>query len=275
MDAPAAADTVGATASMNPPRLFLLLSLWLCVLCGARGAIELLHPGETLTYRVGWGLIGHAGEMTIASRAESDGEEPRVRIVTTTATRGFIRMLYSFDGDATTLFDPSGGRLLGATARTASSKNTTHASIAFDYERREADYTDHLVPKRSKQVPIPDGDPVDLMTSLVQCRTWELVPGRSHRALVLFDDEFYELEIAVEREETISTPAGPRKAMLLIPRMIGKPRGMFRRGGEIRVWVSADADRLPLRFEVKLKIGTAYAVLTDYRRPGTPPPSGS
>jgi len=34
-----------------------------------------------------------------------------------------------------------------------------------------------------------------------------------------------------------------------------------------RVWVSADADRLPLRFEVKLKVGTAYAVLTEYLPP--------
>jgi hypothetical protein len=52
--------------------------------------------------------------------------------------------------------------------------------------------------------------------------------------------------------------------------MIGKPKGMFRRGGEVHVWVSADADRLPLRFEVKLKVGTAFAVLTDYRPPSAP-----
>jgi hypothetical protein len=40
---------------------------------------------------------------------------------------------------------------------------------------------------------------------------------------------------------------------------------MFKRGGEIRVWVSNDELRLPLRFQVKEAVGTAMAILTDYQ----------
>jgi hypothetical protein len=42
---------------------------------------------------------------------------------------------------------------------------------------------------------------------------------------------------------------------------------MFKRGGEVRVWVSQDDDQLPMRFEVKMKVGTGLAVLTDYEKP--------
>lgn len=249
-----------------------LLSLLLWHAVRGEEPVALLRPGEALTYHVGWALLGHAGEMKISAEAQTaDDKTPRLRVVTTSATRGFVRMLYSFDGDVWTSFDPSDGRLLDASATTRAKKKHTQVSISFDYAKREAHYIDHLQPRRSTTLPIPPGQPMDMITALIQTRVWTLAPGQSRDALVLFDDEFYPLQITAEREETISTPKGKRRAMLLIPRMIGHPKGMFRRGGEVRVWVSLEEDRLPLRFEVKLKVGTAYAVLTDYQPPAEKP----
>ena len=94
-----------------------------------------------------------------------------------------------------------------------------------------------------------------------------LKPGETHPALVLFDNEFYQLTITAQRVEKISTDNGKRDAMLLIPTMDGTPKGMFKKGGAISVWISNDAERLPLKFEVKVKVGTATATLTDYQPP--------
>lgn len=251
------------------PTIRLLLLLFLSAgFLRAGDATTLLRPGEALTYRVGWGLIGHAGEIKISARAETAETRACVRVVTTTSTRGMIRALYSFDGDAGILFEGGTGRMLSGEASTRAGKKKTHASIVLDHEKNEAVYTDHLRAKRSAVVPIPAGPPpVDFITALIQGRVWAMSPGQTRNALVLFDDQFYPLQITAEREETIATPDGPRKALLLVPRMLENPKGMFRRGGEIHVWVSADEKRLPLRFEVKLKVGTAYAVLTDYTPP--------
>lgn len=254
---------------MHFARAFLILSALLGV-ARADDAFALFRPGESLTYRVGWGMLGHAGDMKISAQAEMIDGKPHIRTTTTTGTQGFVRLLYSFDGDAGMLFDAADGRLLNASARTRAGKKKTDASITFDYARREADYVDHLRPVRSTTLAVPPGRPMDLITALIQTRVWALSPGQSREAVVLFDNEFYPLLITAEREETIPTLQGPRKTVLLVPRMIGAPKGMFRRGGEVRVWVSADDDRLPLRFEVKLKVGTAYAVLSDYRPPANP-----
>ncbi len=272
MDEPFPSDTLAANSVRFPMNLLrvLLLSFLLWPMARAEQPVALLRPGEGLTYRVGWGMLGHAGELKIDAHTEAAGnDQERLRVTMSTSTRGFVRMLYSFDGDAVSMFDPRDGRLLQASATTRSSKDKTDASISFDYDKRKASYTDHLQPGRSTTVALPNGMPMDMITSLIQTRVWGLEAGQSKDVLVLFDDEFYPLQITAEREETISTPNGSRRAMLLIPHMIGKPKGMFRKGGEVRVWVSSDEERLPLRFEVKLKIGTAYAVLTDYRPPSS------
>ncbi|MFA6961608.1 MAG: DUF3108 domain-containing protein [Opitutaceae bacterium] len=249
----------------------LIRILLLAVLPGlavrAENAVALLRPGEALTYSVGWGLLGHAGEINIGAQAETADGQDQILVTTTTSTRGFVRALYRFDGDAMMHFDAADGRLLSASASTQSKNENTRASISFDYAKHEAGYVDYLKPARSTTLALPEGQPMDMITALIQSRVWALSPGQSRDALVLFDDEFYPLKITAEKVETISTPDGPRKAVLLVPRMTDKPKGMFRKGGQVHVWVSADDERLPLRFEVKLKIGTAYAVLTKYQAP--------
>ncbi len=252
---------------MMKPRLLLVLGLLLLNAVRAEETVALLKPGEALTYNVGWGPVSHAGEIKISAQAEVVDGQPQVLVQTQTRTRGVIRKLLRFDGTAQSRFDALSGRLLSATAATLSKKKNTKASMTLDYAKREIGYVDHLDPKRSSTLPLPAGAPMDLITALIQSRAWDLELGQSHEALVMFDNEFYPLRITAEREETISTSKGPRKALLLVPRMVGNPKGMFRKGGQVSVWVSTDHERLPLRFEVRLKVGTAYATLRDYQAP--------
>jgi hypothetical protein len=253
--------------SIMKPRLLLFLGLLLLNAVRAEETVALLKPGEALTYNVGWGPVSHAGEIKISAQSEVVDGQPQLLVQTQTRTRGVIRKLLRFDGTALSRFDALTGRLLSATASTLSKKKNTQASITLDYTKREIGYVDYLEPQRSSTLPLPAGAPMDMITALIQSRAWDLELGQSHNALVMFDNEFYPLRITAEREETISTSKGPRKALLLIPRMEGKPKGMFRNGGQVRVWVSTDTDRLPLRFEVSLKVGTAYATLSEYQAP--------
>jgi hypothetical protein len=51
------------------------------------------------------------------------------------------------------------------------------------------------------------------------------------------------------------------------------PKGMFKRGSAVRVWIAQnDPRRLPVKFEVELKFGSGVATLVAYQPPASPKP---
>lgn len=224
-----------------------------------------IKPGEKFTYRLSWGPFRKAATLEIAADQDPASPEGVTRITSHTATQGFIRALYRFDGWGQFLYEAESGRLKEAKAWTETGSKTTNASIDLDYTKMEANYVDHVRSEKSMLLEIPPEEPADFLTTLIQTRSWEIGADAEAKVSVLFDDEFYELIITVAREETLSTKWGEKSALVLIPRMEGEPKGMFKRGGEIKIWVSNDELRLPLRFEVKVAVGTAMAILTDHQ----------
>jgi hypothetical protein len=45
------------------------------------------------------------------------------------------------------------------------------------------------------------------------------------------------------------------------------PRGLFKKGGSVRVWISRDERHLPVMFEVSMGFGTGTAELAQYTPP--------
>jgi len=242
-------------------RLTLLSAIWFA-LAAPLLAQPTLRPGEAFTFRVTWGLLGKVGEINVQDQPTTDPDTTSVTV--TTSSSGMARMLFPFDGAAESFFDQKDGRLLRATATTESRRKNTSASIVFDYAAAEARYTDHLEPKRNTTLALPVQPPAELITSLIRARDFDLKPGDVRAITVLFDDEFYELNLRAGDYETVRTADGKVSALRVTPEPIGKPKGMFKRGGAIHVWLARDGERLPVRFEVKLKVGTAVALLTQH-----------
>lgn len=247
--------------------------LGLAVLPAVAPAAPPLAPGEGLTYRVSWAGIG-AGEIKIAAQAEPEITPPRLRVTTTTATKGFARAFLEFNASAESVFDAGTGRLKLLTEWSRQGKKISEHAVAFDYPAAQALYTVPGAPDRSRTLPLPAGEPLDLIGQLVQTRDWNLRPGEKRDALVLFNDDFYELTLHATGEEEVRTPLGKFKTLVLQPRMERTPpKGMFRKGSTVRVWIARDDPRrLPVKFEVEFKIGTGVATLIQYQPPAKSAP---
>jgi hypothetical protein len=245
-----------------------IFSLFLLLVSGAAPGRALpLQNGEHLTYRVSWAIVPGAGEIKID--AQNSTTAPNQLLVTSsTATRRLAKMLLPFEARSVSTFDTKSGRLLSMHEKAMTRAKPTEHTITFDYTKREAAYS-KLVPKETpKALPIPPGEPTDLIMALLQTRTWNLKPGEKRDALVLFDDDFYELTLYALRYENVRTPVGTFNTLVLEPRMEKTPpKGMFKRGSTVKVWIAQDDHKLPVQFQVEFKIGTGTATLEAYQPP--------
>jgi hypothetical protein len=246
-----------------------LILLGLGLATALRGTPTLpLQDGERLTYRVSWAIVPGAGEIKISARQDAANH---LIVTTNTATRGIAKWLLPFVAEANSTFDLKTGKLLSLHETSVTKGKHSAHTVTFDYASRLSTYATTDPNEKTRQIPIPPGDPTDLMMGLLQTRSWDLKPGEKRDALVLFDDDFYELTIHMARYEDVQTPIGKFRTIVLEPRMDKTPpKGMFRRGSSVRIWIAQDSHRLPVKFEVEFKIGTGTAVLDAYEAPPEP-----
>lgn len=228
---------------------------------------QAFRDGESFTYRVSFAIFSKAGEITIAAHEEEQDGRKIVRVTTTTKSRGFVRGVYAFDNEAEILIDQASGRLISVKESGSDPKRATDSETKFDYEKRIARHEDRVRTERTTDIPIPDGDPLDLISALVQTRDWDMKPGDQRDVLVHFGRDLYPLTIHAEKYEEVRTPLGRYKTLVLVPRMEKDPKGLFKRGGEIKVWIAQDDSKLPVKMQLVLKYGTASLLLSEYQAP--------
>jgi hypothetical protein len=225
------------------------------------------RDGETFTYRVGFALFSRAGEITISANAASLEGRELMRVSTGTRSRGIVRGFYAFENDAEVFIERATGRIHLVRESGSDPRRATDSETRFDYEKRMAYHVDRVRTERTTDIPIPDGDPLDLISALVQTRDWDLEPGEERDALVHFGRDLYPLVIKAEGYEEVRTPLGRYQTLVLVPRMKGEPKGLFKRGGEIKVWIAQDDTKLPVKMQLILKYGTASLLLSEYQAP--------
>lgn len=227
-----------------------------------------LKAGERLRYSVSWAIVPGAGEIVV--QAAQTGPD-QLTVTSTTATRRLARVLLPFDATSESIYDSSSGRLLRIHERSTTRGKYREHIATFDYESRQASYA-KIGATLPRLIPMPAGSPNDLISALLETRTWSIRPGEKRDVLVIFDDDFYELTIHALHYENVTTPLGSFRTLVLEPRMEKTPpKGMFRRGSTVKVWIAQDERKLPVKFEVMFNIGTGTAVLESYTPPGTAP----
>lgn len=227
------------------------------------------QDGESFSFRVGWGVFGKAGLIQVkASKDQLEGK-PVFRVQMVTESKGVVRGFYHYEDVAEAVIDAETGRILRATEVAKNSEPLSDALTRFDYEKREATHEDKLRPGRNRSFPFAaDSDPVDLISALVQTREWADKMGVSREVSIFAGRDIYPVVIRAEKEEELNTPQGTKKTLVLCPRMEkGEARGIFKKGGEVKVWVSQDTERLPVRMQLRLKFGTAILHLIEHKLP--------
>lgn len=214
------------------------------------------------SYAFGWsGLTAATGEAHFIKTPEN-----RFQLDGTGGTVGLARALWKLDANGRALADADTLRPveINQTESYRSKSITTHLTFkkgGVTSERTEG--------TTSKNLEFSFSNLYELHSAMLYLRSQSLKDGSAYRIVVYPQTSAYLATVTVTAREKISVRAGTYKAIKLDLKLnrIGKnldlePYRKFRRA---TIWISDDSDRLVLRIEAHIFIGTVFAELQSVR----------
>lgn len=222
------------------------------------------NAGERFEFRGQWGILRRAARITISTKS-SDSDDPTLLLVKTDArTLGFANVLFPLLLQGQSLLESKKGRILNNRVSEISRSRETDVETTFDYETGLMSLVDKTRPDRNGTKEFPYPVPLDYASAFLQIRGWDLSENSRHSFLISSKGKFYLIEMKTMAVETISTKYGKIEAFRIEPISALPQSKLFREGGKMAIWISADERRLPLRIDFKISLGTASMRLEDF-----------
>jgi len=243
---------------------------------------ETFTTGEMLVYKVEWSPPWYlfflptmdAGEATLGvfDGTETEDGKETVRIVFTARSSGAFAKLagvtvedhFESHADADTLCT------ISVQKKIREGKRKRDIDVRFEPDRRRlhirAVNVAAVPPKVDRDEYVNDIPPCvrDIFAALFEVRRRDFAEGVRHRSLVGDDDLVREIETQVEKKEMVKTPHGRYETWKV--NTVSLFGGLFKDGGQFRVWLTADSQKMPVKFEAKVRLGKVTGELTALKR---------
>lgn len=225
---------------------------------GALGSKQPFAIGERLTFEVSWLTIAAATAVLEVVGMEGRKDRTLAKLVGTAQSRPILTRFFPVDNRVESEVDLDTLAPEHMTFRRREGKKKE--DIEYVFHQTEGTVTT-VRGKLTELLPIPVGTQ-DIISCLYYTRTTlPLKPGASLTMNVYHDKKNRPVEVRVEDLETIGSRWGDRETARLL--VIMPFHGLFMNQGNIRVWVTTDGRRTPLRMKAKVVLGSIVADLIE------------
>lgn len=219
--------------------------------------------GERVEYRVHYGFINAAeARVEIAKSPMMVNNRPCFKITASGRTTGAFDLITKVRDTWRSSVDTSSILPLMFYRDIQENRYRKEETIMFNHDRDQAVST---VKNESKTYPVPNNIH-DIISGYFFIRTLNfdrIQEGEVIEVPTFFDGEVYKLRVRYVGKDVIKTKFGKAKVLRLNPLI---PDNKFFKGeGAMKLWVSDDVNRIPLKAEVELAIGSLDMDLKSYR----------
>lgn len=232
----------------------------------APGQVLPFAAGERLVMRLSYAKI-LAGRAWMSVQAAREGERDVLEFVSEARSQGFFAWLFRFRvNDRTTArWDPATGCSLGIEKHLREGRAVRDQVVHFDPAGGTATVTDPKI----KQTQFDVGPcALDILSAFFVTRVRGVADGQPLELPVFDNGKRYVLGVRLLERETVDLPAplGPRVRTLVVEPQLVEGTGLFvkEKGARLRIWLTDDARRIPVRLRSKVAIGSVAADLESY-----------
>lgn len=204
--------------------------------------------GETIDYDLRWArMAGGSARLTIAPADES-----RFRITFVARSGKFFSRIFRVRDEIETIVRRD-------TFSTVQYRKKLDERGRIKDELTVVDEAARTATRKNKTFTIP-ARVVDPLSVIVLMRTLDLSAGAVHKFDVMADGKVYPMEARVIRRETLPTPGGVFRTVVVEPQMRGS--SVFGNGeNRLWIWYSDDERRLPVQIRSEVRVGSITATL--------------
>lgn len=235
---------------------------------GAASSDELpFGPGERVAFRITYAHV-LAGRAWVSVLAGDAAGPPVLRFVAEAQSQGFFAWLFRFRVEDRTVatWEPLSGCSLAIEKRLREGKAVRDQSVRFDREEGVAQVADPKIKEKRFDV---GPCALDVLSAFFVTRVRGVSDG-VELVLPVFDNgKHYRLGVRFLGRERLDLPMplGPRVATVVVEPQLLEGTGLFVKEGRLKLWLTDDARRIPVRMRSRVPIGSVSADLESYTPP--------
>lgn len=219
------------------------------------------YPGEKLTFKVRWSFVTAAKVTLEVLPCETVNGEPALHFLYTAKTSKFVDAFYMVRDRIESFTDLDLTRSL-LYKKKHEGKSIKDIVVEFDWEQKEARYIDKGIIKESVQISENTYDPLSVFYAF---RTGK--PDSNNEIVVNVADgkKLIKATAKIIKREKIRVKGKSFNTILFEPKMEGVG-GVFAKSknAKLKIWVTDDEKRIPVRIKSKVTVGSFVASLVSY-----------
>ncbi len=228
-------------------------------------------PGEQLAFEVRLaGVLAGEAQFAAGQPGAVDGRRA-IAVTSIIKSAGAFALIKEVKDDVTSIIDLDRMRPMRTTSDVVFGARRYHAATDFTDHGATIQYTPEGESTRTLVFDFGDAVVHDAHSSMALVRTWTAEPGERMALWVIGGRRLWRTEIWVVGDEVIGTRMGNQSAIRIDGTSVRSRADLSPEPGKkprsFSVWVSDDADRVPLKFSARTELGDIVIELVAYERP--------
>ncbi len=233
------------------------------------------QQGEEVRYEVNWKPLFlfpafKAGEVRLTVETTRYQERDAYKISAWASSDGLLKSVAGLDvrDYFESITDGLSFRSQRFVQQTRQNQRRRDLEVVMDYSQNRTTIREFDVsvdPPRQIRSEVRDSLPPDVADTLsvfYAARLRKMMPGDQYLVHLSDNGKIQDIQLRVVAKENVKTDLGRFETV-----KITTQGGIFREGGDFRIWYTLDNLRVPVKFEADVKFGKIYGQLVHIRTP--------